>query len=107
MRLFVTLTGDVGKDLIRGAIWELDASSYFAYVRIVPSAPLLDISRSVNSVVSVTGPTWEGVLDTAIARVMTAIGQPVQNLQVRAPPHNSKAPNGKETVPYSLGAAEH
>jgi len=106
MRLFVTLTGDVGKDLIRGAIWELDASSYLAYVHIVPSARL-DISRSVSSVVSVTGATWEGVLDTAIARVMTAIGQPVQNLQVRAPPHNSKAPNGKETVPYSLRAAEH
>jgi hypothetical protein len=105
MRLFVTLTGDVGKDLVRGAIWELDASSYLAYVHIVPSARL-DSSRSVSSVVSVTGPTWEGVLDTAIARVMTAIGQPVQNLQVRAPPRNSKAPNGKETVPYSLGAAE-
>jgi hypothetical protein len=39
MGLIVTLTGDAGKYLIRGAIWELGASSYRAYVHLVPPGP--------------------------------------------------------------------
>jgi hypothetical protein len=91
MGLVVTLTGEAGKYLIRGAIWELGASSYRAYVHLVPSAPRLDLSRSVVSVFSVSGPALQKVLDAAIARVMTTAGTPVQNLQVRAAPRNSEA----------------
>jgi hypothetical protein len=91
MGLTVTLTGDAGKYLIRGAIWDLGASSYRAYVHLVPSGPRLDLFRSAISVVSVTGPTLQKVLDTAIGRVMVAAGAPVQNLQVRAASQNSEA----------------
>jgi hypothetical protein len=82
MRLLVTLTGHAGEYLIRGAIWKRTGPSYRAYVHLVPAAPGRDLSRSISSVVSVGGPTWEGVLDTAIARVMTKTGTPVQNLRV-------------------------
>ena len=91
MGLNVTLTGDAGKYLIRGAIWDLGTSSYRAYVHLVPSGLRLDLFRSVISVVSVTGPTLQKVLDAAIARVMFTAGTPVQNLQVRAAPRNSEA----------------
>ena len=105
MGLVVTLTGDAGKCLIRGAIWELGASSYRAYVHLVPSGPRLEPSRSPLSIVSVNGPTLEKVLDAAIARVMTTIGTPVQNLQVRAAPRDSEAANGRRTIPHPLGVA--
>jgi hypothetical protein len=81
MRLVVTLSGDVGKYLIRGAIWERGAYSYRANVHLVPSAPRLALSEAIV-LVSVNGPSLQGVLDAATARVMTAIGEPVQNLQV-------------------------
>jgi hypothetical protein len=91
MGLVVTLSGDAGKYLIRGAIWDLGASSYHAYVHLVPPGLAFDFSRSVISVVSVNGPTLQEVLDVAIARVMTTAGTPVQNLRVRAAPRNSEA----------------
>jgi hypothetical protein len=90
MSLVVTLTGDAGKYLIRGAIWELGASSYHAYVHLVPLGHRLDLSRSAASVVSVDGPTLQKVLDAAIGRVMTTTGTLVQNIQVRAAPRNSE-----------------
>jgi hypothetical protein len=90
MSLIVTLTGDAGKYLIRGAIWEFGASSYRAYVHLVPSGPRLEFFQSVVSVVSVTGPTSQRVLDAVIAQVMTTAGAPVQNLQVRAAPRDSE-----------------
>ena len=91
MGLIVTLTGDAGTYLIRGAIWDLGASSYRAYVHLVPSGPRLDLFRSGISVVSATGPTWQKVLDAAIAQVMVAAGAPVQNVQVCAAPQSSEA----------------
>jgi hypothetical protein len=105
MGLVVTLTGDADKYLIRGAIWDLGASSYRAYVHLVPSAPRLDHFRSVVSVVSVNGPTLEKVLDAAIARVMTTIGTPVQNVQVRAAPRNSEALRAQPNGPHAATAA--
>jgi hypothetical protein len=98
MGLLVTLTGDAGNYLIRGAIYELAASSYCAYVHLVPSGPRVDFSRSVVSVVSVGGTTSQGVLDTAIARVMTATGTPVQNLRVLAAPRNPEAVDAAATA---------
>lgn len=86
MGLIVTLTGEAGTYLIRGAIWDLGTSSYRAYVHLVPSTPRLDLFRSGISVVSATGPTWQEVLDAAIAQVMVAAGAPVQNVQVSAAP---------------------
>lgn len=91
MGLIVTLTGDAGNFLLRGAIWDLGASSYRAYIHLVPSGPRLGILRPGISVVSVAGPTWPKVLDAAIAQVMVAAGAPVQNVQVRAAPQNSEA----------------
>ena len=90
MSLIVTLAGNAGKYLIRGAIWEFGASSYRAYVHLVPSGPRLDF-QSVVSVVSVTGPTSQQVLDAAIGQVMTTAKAPVQNLQVRTAPRGSEA----------------
>ena len=102
MGLIVTLTGDAGKYLIRGAIWELGASSYRAYVHLVPPGPRLDLVQSAVSVVSVTGPSLEKVLDAAIAQVMATVGAPVQNLDVRAVPRDSEAgytPRGVTVLP--------
>jgi len=107
MSLSVTLTGDAGKYLIRGAIWELGASSYRAYVHLVPSEIRLDVFASGGSIVSVTGPTMQKVLDAAIARVMTTAGTPVQNLQVRARPRNAEsglAPSGSEAPSHRMAA---
>ncbi len=84
MGLIVTLTGNAGKHLIRGAIWELGASSYRAYVHIVPSALGFDPSRAVPVVESVKGSTLQGAFDAAIGRVMTRTGNLVENLQVHA-----------------------
>jgi hypothetical protein len=97
MDLLVTLSGDVGSYLIRGAIWELRAYSYRADVHLVPSAPRPGRPEAIV-LVSVRGPSSQGVLDAATARVMTAIGKPVQNLQVRAAPRNAEASNGRRTV---------
>ena len=99
----VTFTGDAGEHLVRGAIWGLGASSYRAYLHVVPSD--LDPSRSVPLVVSVNGPTLEKALDAAIAGVMTTAGIPVQNIQVHAAPRDSEAPNRRRALPHSLGAA--
>jgi len=96
--LIVTFTGDAGKHLVRGAIWELGASAYRAYVHVVP--PGLDSSRSVPLVVSVNGPTLRKALDAAIARVMTTTGMLVQNIQVHAAPRDCEAPNERRTVPH-------
>lgn len=90
MSLVLTLTGNAGNYLIRGAIWELGASSYRAYVHLVPSGPRLDLSRSVASIVSVAGTTSQKVLDAAITRVMATAGTPVQDLQVRAAPQHDE-----------------
>ena len=103
MGLRVTLSGDVGKYLIRGGIWALGAHSYRADVHLVPSAPRLDLSEAIV-VVSVKSSSLQGALDAATARVMTAIGKPVQNLEVRAAPRNSEASNGRRTLPHPLGA---
>jgi hypothetical protein len=91
MSLILTLTGNTGNYLIRGAIWELGASSYRAYVHLVPSGARRDVSRSVASIVSVAGPTSQKVLDAAITRVMSTAGAPVQDLQVRAAPQHDEA----------------
>lgn len=103
MALIVTFTGDADKYLIRGAIWELGPSSYRAYVHVAP--PVSTPPTAIPLVVSVNGPTLENALDAAIARVMTATGTLVQNLQVRAAPRSSEAPNRKRVLPHSLGAA--
>ena len=100
MRLFVTLSGDAGRYLIRGAIWELGAYSYRADVHLVPSPPRLDLSEAVV-LLSVSGQSSQGVLDAATARVMTAIGKPVQNFHVRAAPHSSKSTERKMDRPLS------
>lgn len=100
--LIVTFTGDADNYLIRGAIWELGASSYRAYVHVVP--PGFD-SRSAPLVVSVNGPTLRKALDEATARVMTATGMLVQNIQVSAAPRNSEAPNGRKTISHPVGVA--
>jgi hypothetical protein len=101
--LIVTFTGDAGKHLVRGAIWELGASSYRAYVHVAP--PGLDSSRSVPLAVSVNGPTLRKALDAAIARVMTTTGMLVQNIQVRAAPRDCEAPNERRTLPHPLRVA--
>ena len=98
MSLRVTLTGDAANYLIRGAIYEVAAAYYRAYVHLVPLGPRLDFSRSVVSVVSVGGQTFQEVLDTAIARVVTATGTPVQNLRVLAAPRDSEAVDAAVTA---------
>lgn len=93
MALIVTFTGDADKYLIRGAIWELGASSYRAYVHVAP--PVSTPPTSVPLVVSVNGPTLEKALDAAIARVMTATGRLVRNVEVRGAAHSSEALHDK------------
>jgi hypothetical protein len=88
--LLVTLTGNAGKYLLRGAIWEIAASSYRAYVHLVPSELRPDLYGSAFKVVTVTGPTLQKALDAAVARVMTAAGAPVKNLQVWHAPRDSE-----------------
>ena len=89
MALIVTFTGDADKYLVSGAIWDFGPYSYQAYAHAV--RPDADRSKSTPLVVSVNGPTLEKALDAAIARVMTAAGTPVKNLQVRHAPRDSEA----------------
>lgn len=85
MGLLAHVRGNAGNYRIKGAIWELGAFSYRAYVHLVPAASRFDLSRSV---VSVGGVTLQEVLDAATARVMTTIGRPVEELEVRAAVRN-------------------
>jgi len=94
MALLVTLRGDAGNYRIKGAIWELGASSYRAYVHLVPSARRRELAQSV---VSVGGPTLQKVLDTAVARVRTTTGTPVENLMVVAALRYSGAAHAAST----------
>jgi hypothetical protein len=91
MGLLATLRGDAGNYQIKGAIWELGASSYRAYVHLVPAAPDRNLP---GSVVSVDGPSVQEVLDAATARVKTTAGTQVQNLKVRTTGPASKADRG-------------
>ena len=91
MALLVTISGDASNYLIRGVIWEVGPSSYRARVDLVPAASRADLSQSPISVVSAGGLTLQGALDQAVARVMTAVDAPVQNLEVRAAPHHAEA----------------
>jgi hypothetical protein len=88
MGLLVTLRGDAGNYRIKGAIWELGAASYRAYVHLVPAAARGELAQSV---LSVGGPTLQEVLDAAAARVRTTAGTPVENLRVHAALHASAA----------------
>jgi len=90
MSLLVTLRGNADKYLLRGAIWEIAASSYRAYVHLVPSGHRPDLYGSAFTVVTATGPTLQEALDAAVARAMTAAGAPVKNLQVRHAPRDSE-----------------
>ena len=90
MSLLVTLTGNAGKYRLRGAIWEIAASSFRAYVHLVPSGLRPDLYGSAFAVVTATGPTLQKALDAAVARVMTAAGAPVKNLQVWHAPRDSE-----------------
>jgi hypothetical protein len=77
----VTVTGTADSYLIRGAIWEQGRFAYRAYVCLAPAEQR---RHAAPLVVSVDGPTMQKVLDTAIARVMTATGKLVENIEVRA-----------------------
>lgn len=88
MGLLVTLRGHAGNYRIKGAIWELGASSYRAYVHLVPAISHRELAQSV---VSVGGPTLQEVLDAATARVRTTAGTPVEDLRVHAALRNSGA----------------
>jgi hypothetical protein len=85
--LLAVLKGDAGSYRIKGAIWELGAFSYRAYVHLVPAASDPNLSRSV---VSVGGVTLQEVLDAATARVRTTVGRPVEKLEIRAALRNSE-----------------
>src|SRR5262249_16037162 len=90
MSLLVTLTGNADKYLLRGAIWEIAASSYRGYVHLVPCGQRPELYGSAFIVVTATGPTLQKALDAAVARAMTAAGAPVKNLQVQHAPRDSE-----------------
>jgi hypothetical protein len=80
MGLSAELTGDAGNYRIRGAIWELGASNYRAYVHLFPLTPRPNLSRSV---VSADGMTLQEVVGAAKAQVKSTVGVPVERLEVR------------------------
>ena len=79
MPMKALLQGDAGNYRIRGAIWELSAVAYRAYVHLVPAAPRSRVSRRV---VSAEGVTMQEVLGAAKARVKREVGATVDNLEV-------------------------
>jgi hypothetical protein len=79
MGMKAILDGKAGLYRIRGAVWELGSSTFRAYVHLVPAAPYSGLSRAV---LSAEGATVQQVLGTATARVRSAVGGPVDSLQV-------------------------
>lgn len=79
MPMKALLQGDAGDYRIRGAIWELSAAAYRAYVHLVPAVPRSSLSRRV---VSAKGVNMQDVLGATKARVKSAIGTPVSSLEV-------------------------
>jgi|SRR5262245_4113168 len=95
MPMKALLEGNAGTYRLHGAIWELGASAYRAYVHLVPVGKSARRSRSV---VSAEGSTLQHVLGAAQAQVKSAVGSPVKDLEVispelhAAPPPVSSAP---------------
>jgi hypothetical protein len=79
MTIRALLQGDAGNYRIRGAIWELGAHSYRAYVHLVPTQRRVNLPRSV---VSAEGMTLQEVLGATKARVSSTVGTPVESLEV-------------------------
>jgi hypothetical protein len=79
MPMKAILEGNAGSYRLRGAIWELGASTYRAYVHVVPAAPHSGLSRSV---VSAEGATMQQALGAAEEEVRSTVGRPVESLEV-------------------------
>jgi hypothetical protein len=79
MTMKALLQGDAGNYRIRGAIWELGSVAYRAYVHLVPTRARSSLQRRV---VSAEGTTMQEVLGATRARVNSAVGSPVESLEV-------------------------
>lgn len=73
------LQGNAGNYRIRGTIWELGSFAYRAYLHLVPTVTRSNMSRWV---VSADGMSLQEVLGAAKARVNSAVGTPVERLEV-------------------------
>jgi hypothetical protein len=81
MAMKALLHGNAGPYELRGAIWEFGFSAYRAYVHLVPTAAQTGLTWSV---VSAEGSTVKDVLSATETNVESAIGRPVETLEVVA-----------------------
>jgi hypothetical protein len=96
------LQGDAGDYRLRGAIWELSAVAYRAYVHLVPAVPRSSLSQRV---LSAKGVNMQDVLGATKARVKSAIGTPVQSLEVLSDVSASPQPDtGDSSLPGAQDA---
>ena len=95
MAMKALLQGDAGNYRIRGAIWELGARSYRAYVHLVPARPRAGAARAV---VSADGMTLQEVLGATKARVSFTVGTPVKHLEVLPSTTPSPGPDDEPAV---------
>jgi len=102
MAMKALLQGDAGNYRIRGAIWELGARSYRAYVHLVPARPRAGAARAV---VSADGMTLQEVLGATKARVSFTLGTPVKHLEVLPSTTPSPGPDDEPAVTQEEGRA--
>ena len=102
MAMKALLQGDAGNYRIRGAIWELGAHSYRAYVHLVPARPRAGAARAV---VSADGMTLQEVLGATKARVSFTVGTPVRHLEVLLSTTPSPEPDEPALAQESWGTA--
>lgn len=102
MAMKALLQGDAGNYRIRGAIWELGARSYRAYVHLVPARPRAGADRTV---VSADGMTLQEVLGATKARVSSTVGTPVESLELLPSMTPSPEPDDPALERKSRGTA--
>jgi hypothetical protein len=100
MGMKALLHGSAGPYELRGAIWEIGSSTFRAYIHLVPRAPDAGLSRSV---VSAEGTTVQDVLSETETHVRSAVGQPVESLELipgaEPTPEPDTAPPRERPVP--------
>lgn len=102
MAMKALLQGDAGNYRIRGAIWELGARSYRAYVHLVPARSRAGAARAV---VSADGMTLQEVLGATKARVSSTVGTPVESLELLPSTTPSPEPDKPALAQESWGTA--
>jgi hypothetical protein len=96
MAMKALLEGSAGNYEIRGAVWELGAFAYRAYLHLVPAGQR---PKLAGPVVSAAGMSVQEVLGAAKEQVKFATGTPVEKLAVV---HRKTPAQERDTEPSAL-----